>query len=184
MYVGHLAVGLAAVKARPRVPLWLLLIAAQAPDWIELAFGGSRSYDPGELRSHSLPVVAALATGFALMYLVFTGDWRGGGLLIVVTLSHSVLDLVTGSKVLWPGTRPVGACLYNQPGFDFLIEAAIAVAGWGVYRTALGRHRSSRVAWAALLALLASQSLLDVAQEARLRRAPYLRADCVDAARS
>jgi LexA-binding, inner membrane-associated putative hydrolase len=184
VYSGHLAVALAATRARPRVPLWLLLIASQAPDWLELLLKAAGRENSNEVWSHSIPVVTVGAILFASYYLVTARNWSGALVLVGVALSHSVLDLVTGAKALWPGQGAVGACLYDRPIVDFAIEVALSLAGWAIYRSTLGRRRSSSVAWAILITLIGSQTLLDAAQQVRLMRAPEIRQHCIDAARN
>jgi hypothetical protein len=161
----------------------LLLVAAQAPDWLQLLLAATGRDDPNEIRSHSIPVVAIGAIVFATYYVVSARDWPGALLLLGVALTHPILDLVTGAKVLWPHTARVGACLYDRPGLDFALEAGIALAGWAAYRVILGPRRSARGSWAILATLIASQFLVDGAQEARLVRNPGLRHVCVDATR-
>jgi len=184
VYSGHLAVALAATRARPRVPLWLLLIASQAPDWLELLLKAAGRDNVNEVWSHSIPVVAVGAILFATYYLITERNWSGALVLVGVALSHSALDLVTGAKALWPGQGAVGACLYDRPIVDLVIEVALSVAGWAIYRTTLGRRRSSAAAWAVLITLVGSQTLLDAAQQVRLMRAPEIRQHCIDAARN
>jgi hypothetical protein len=184
VYSGHLAVALGATRARPRVPLWLLLIASQAPDWLELLLKAAGRDDSNEVWSHSIPVVTCGAILFASYYLVTERNWSGALVLVGVALSHSVLDLVTGAKAWWPGQGAVGACMYDRPGADFLIEVGLSVIGWAIYRSTLGRRRSSAATWAILITLVGSQALLDAAQQVRLMRTPDIRQHCIDATRN
>jgi hypothetical protein len=187
VFAGHLAVALAGVKARPRVPLWLLLLASQAPDVLQLLLGALGHGDANEARSHSIPVVlvgAIILAGYQVLSARDARDWAGGALVMAVALSHPLLDLVTGVKALWPGAAPIGACLYDRPAVDLIIESAISIAGWLVYRTTLGARRTSNGVWLVLATLLASQLALDGAQEVRLLRTPDLRMRCFDARRN
>jgi hypothetical protein len=171
VYVGHLAVALAACRTRARVPLWLLLVASQGPDWINL-FGAMLgiSEKSTELISHSIPAVLFVALALSLSYGIAAGDIGGGLLLFAVYGSHLILDLATGSKILWPGGGLVGAALYERPGLDFLIEAGIAVIGWWIYRSVAHERRARASGWLILVTLIVCQATLDVAQEARLLR--------------
>ena len=178
MYVGHLAVALAATRVRREAPLWILLLASQWPDWIQLALGALGAYN-AQLYSHSLPAVTAGALLFTLLYLRTTGDGRSAWLIAGVYLSHPLLDLVTGGKVWWPGGPMVGACLYERPAVDFIVEGAIAGVGWLIYRsTKVHDHRHRRPLQGILVILLASQAALDLAAQIRLLRNPRNSTKC------
>ena len=183
MYTGHIGVALAARRAATRVPLLLLVVAAQGPDWITVAVGALGVHDPGELWSHSLPAIAIGAFVVCACYLWRTKDGRGTWLLCGVYLSHPLLDLVTGRKPPWPGGTPTGACLYHTPFRDFVVEAAVLIVGWYVYRKGLPSPTSRRARlapWAMLGVLLACQALADVTQAYRLSLYPRTRSPCAE----
>jgi hypothetical protein len=170
VYIGHIGVALAARGARTRVPLALLLVAAQAPDWIALAVGALGVRDPMELWSHSVFAVAAGVSALGATYLWRSRDRAGAGLLCAVYLSHPLLDLLTGRKPPWLGARPLGACLYHAPALDFGVEAAVLVVGWMVsYHSGrrVGRF-ATYAAWWMLAALLGCQALVDGVEGVRL----------------
>ena len=169
MYVGHLAVALAAVRVRRSVPLWVLLLASQWPDWVQLALEGLGAYS-AQLYSHSLPAILAGALLFSLLFLRQTGDFRSVLLVAAVYLSHPLLDLVTGQKAWWPGGPLLGANLYDLPVVDFALEATIAVAGWLVYRSTFTPHGKRSRLLAVMLVLIACQALLDAGHQLRLHR--------------
>ena len=183
MYAGHVGVALAARRARTRVPLLLLVLTAQAPDWIAVSVGALGARDPGELWSHSLAAVGAGIVVVCGAYFWRRRDAAGALLLCGVYLSHPLLDLVTGRKPLWPGGTPAGACLYRAPLADFVIEALVLVIGWQVYRRSLPPASSRRARLAPtfmLVGLLACQGLADVAQSIRLSHYPRTRQACIE----
>ena len=97
MYGGHIGIALAGKGYRSTVPLWILLIATQLPDWTDAAACslGSGS-PPSELLSHSLPAVAVLAMMVALLYYAFARDVAGSALAGTIVVSHMIADYVTG----------------------------------------------------------------------------------------
>ena len=168
MYVGHLAVALAAARTRRNAPIWALLIASQFPDWIQLGLEAIGAYS-AQLYSHSLVAVLIGALLFTLLFLRQTGDWQSAQAIAVVYLSHPLLDLVTGYKPLWSGGPALGANLYDHPVLDFGVESLIAVAGWLAYRSAR-RTRPAAPIFAIIAILIACQGLLDFGQHLRLLR--------------
>ena len=169
MYIGHVAVGLASVRARQGVPLWVLLLAAQWPDWVQLSLQALGAWN-AQLYSHSIPAILAGGLLFTLVFLRQTSNMSGALLVGLVYLTHPVLDLVTGDKPLWPGGPKIGANWYDMPAKDFAIEVLILLVAWQVWRSTLGARRSDRRVWAMLAALVACQALLDVGQQMRLIR--------------
>ena len=148
----------------------LLLFAAQAPDWIALTVAVLGVRDPLELLSHSVFAVAAGAAVLTAAYLWRSRDRAGAGLLCAVYLSHPLLDLLTGRKPPWLGAKPLGACLYHAPAFDFTVEAAVLVAGWLVYYFSMRRAETfaRHAAWWMLAGLLGCQALVDGVESIRL----------------
>src|SRR5256885_11042513 len=138
MYAGHIGIALAGKGYRSTVPLWVLLVATQLPDWADAAVcaagGGS---PPPEMLSHSLPAVAGLALALALLYYAFTRDSGGSVLAGIIVISHMIADYVTGLKPTWPGGPLIGLELYRNPAVDFGIEALVIVLGWTIYRRGL-----------------------------------------------
>jgi hypothetical protein len=138
MYGGHVGIALAGKGYRSTVPLWVLLIATQLPDWADAAacYAGASS-PPSEILSHSLPAVAVLATVFALFYYVAARDVAGSALAGAIVVSHMVADYVTGLKPTWPGGPFIGLELYRHPALDFGIESIVIIVGWMIYRRSL-----------------------------------------------
>lgn len=142
MYGGHIGIALASKGYRSTVPLWLLIIATQLPDWADALVcsvgGGS---PPSEMFSHSIPAIAVLATALSLLYYAFARDSSASILAGAIVVSHMVADYVTGLKPTWPGAPYIGLELYRQPALDFVIEAAVIIIGWIIYRRSLPEDR-------------------------------------------
>ena len=168
MYVGHVAIALAAVRIRRDVPVWVFLLASHWPDWLQLALGAYGAYN-AQLYSHSVPAVIAGATLFTLVFLRQTGDTRSAVLVAAVYLTHPLLDLVTGEKPLWPGGAIVGANWYDHPAKDFVLELAIIIVAWSIYRSTFGPRRADARLVVMLVSLIACQAVLDLGQALRLR---------------
>lgn len=135
MYAGHAALALLAKGKRPRIPIAVLVPVAFAPDWIEWVLQGfGIEY---RMWSHSLVSVAIGATVLAGLYWLAT---RAGTDALVVALtycSHWPADYITGFKPTWPGGPWVGLLLYRNPLTDVVLECALIVACWFVYRASL-----------------------------------------------
>jgi len=142
MYGGHIGIALAGKGYRSTVPLWVLLIATQLPDWADAAacsFGSGSP--PSEMLSHSIPAVALLATVVAILYYAAARDTGGSALAGAIVVSHMIADYITGLKPTWPGGPFVGVELYKHPAVDFGIEAAVIAFGWMIYRRSLPSDR-------------------------------------------
>ena len=133
MYIGHLGIALGGKGLWRSAPLWLLILAAQAPDWIDAA-GCMTGSEPSGLWSHSIPAVLALSVGLGLLTLIATRDWQLAGLVSAMVVSHLLVDYVTGAKPTWPGGPLIGLRLYQHPGWEFLAETTVILAGWFAYR--------------------------------------------------
>jgi hypothetical protein len=142
MYGGHVGIALAGKGYRSTVPLWLLLIATQLPDWTDavVCAAGIES-PPSGMLSHSLPAVAVLSAALALLYFAVARDFAAAALVAAIVASHAVADYATGLKPTWPGGPFVGLQLYRHPALDFILEAAVIVIGWVVYRRSLPHER-------------------------------------------
>src|SRR6266496_6748942 len=148
MYGGHIGIALAGKGYRSTMPLWVLLIATQLPDWADAAVcSAGAASPPSEMLSHSLPAVAVLATVVALLYYAAVRDIAGSALAGTIVVSHMIADYVTGLKPTWPSGPLIGLELYRHPAVDFGIEAAVIVIGWMIYRQSLpaARRNSSPV---------------------------------------
>ena len=164
MLVGHVGVAIGAHGIRKTLPLGLLIIASQLPDWIDatLCMSGVRSSVPGML-SHSLPAITVLAVVAGILTFARSRDVAASSLVGMVVASHVIGDYFTGIKPLWAGGPTVGLGLYDRPALDFVFEAAVITAGWLLYRSSFpAERRSSREVSAVLVVLLALQLGADV----------------------
>jgi hypothetical protein len=157
---GHLGVAAAARSRWPQPPLLWLFVAAVAPDLLDIGYALVGVCSPYGLYSHTVP--AAVLTGAVLGGIVFlaTGS-RGAGLATAgVVLAHLPLDLVTGSKIYWPGGPLLGLALYKRPLLDFLAEVPIVLAGWWLLRRS-GRGPRWATLGVAALSLVLVQAVFD-----------------------
>lgn len=159
MYGGHIGIALAGKGFRSTIPLWLLLLATQLPDWTDAAVctAGIESPPTGML-SHSLPAIAVLAAVLSLPYYAAARDLAAASLVALVVASHAVADYLTGLKPTWPGGPMIGLQLYQHPAVDFAVEGVVILVGWAIYRRSLpaDRRRSSPV-FVLLISLLLLQ---------------------------
>jgi len=142
MYAGHIGIALGAKGLRDSIPLWVLVLATQLPDWTDasLCLAGIRTSIPG-MYSHSLPAVAGLMVISSLLYLAVYRDRVGAATVSIVVMTHMLGDYVTGHKPTWPGGPVVGLGMYGVPAVDFAIEALVIGAGWMIYRSSVTDSR-------------------------------------------
>lgn len=171
MFVGHLAVALAAKRTSPRTPLSWLVGASFGLDllWPVLLLAGAEivRVDPGNTAftpldfesypwSHSLLMVAAWAILAGALAWRRLGASGGGVLVGVVLVSHWLLDVVSHRPDLpfWPGGPEVGLGLWNSIPATLLLEGALFVIGVELYRRGtVARDAAGRWALAGLVAL-------------------------------
>lgn len=175
MYTGHVGIALAAKGIRPRTPLWLLVAATQAYDWLDALAWSIGHPDPhssrwlvagnltAQMASHAVPTVLLTAAVLAALYFAATRDGGGAWLVAGVAVSHILVDYLTAAKPTWPGGPRFGLSLYRHSAADFIVEVGIVCAGWLLYRRSLPRGRSSAPAWLMLGALVALQLVATVA---------------------
>ena len=164
MYAGHVGIAIGAKGLRKTIPLWLLVVASQLPDWADasLCLANIRTQVPG-MYSHSLPAIGVLALAAAAAYCVIERNVAGIILVIAVVVSHAVGDYVTGLKPTWGGGPMIGLELYHRPVIDFLIESVVIFGGWLLYRRSLPPdRRSSRQAFEMVAVLIVIQAGADV----------------------
>ncbi len=173
MFLAHFGVAFAAKRAAPRTSLATLVAAAQLIDlvWPVLLLLGVEvvRIEPASsplLRldfvwypwTHSLLMVAAWATAFALAYRARTGYARGAWIVGALVLSHWALDAVAHRPDLQlvpaSGTR-VGLGLWSSLPATIAIEGALLAAGVAVYaRTTRPLRRAGSVGFWVFVAFL------------------------------
>lgn len=159
MYGGHIGIALAGKGYRSTIPLWLLLLATQLPDWTDAAVctAGIESPPTGML-SHSLPAIAVLAAVLSLLYYAAARDLGAASMVALVVASHGVADYLTGLKPTWPGGPMIGLQLYQHPAMDFAAEVVVIFIGWAIYRRSLpADRRQSSPVYLMFIALLLVQ---------------------------
>ena len=150
MFVGHLAVALAAKRLEPKLPLGAAVAAAFGLDllWPLLLLTGAETVrvSPNNTAftqlafdsypwSHSLLMVLLWSGLAASVGRRFLGSWRIAGLLGALVLSHWLLDLVTHRPdlPLWPGGPMYGLGLWNSVGATLAVEGALIGLGVSLY---------------------------------------------------
>jgi membrane-bound metal-dependent hydrolase YbcI (DUF457 family) len=164
MFVGHYSASLVAKRIAPELPLWVLLLAAQAVDigWALLVLAGVEHVRivPGHTAAnpldlyhmpytHSLPAVLLWALGAALLTFAWARRTRSPAaaprlatVLGAVVFSHWLLDLVVHvpDLPLWADSYKVGLGLWNHVVAATLLELAL-LAGAALWL------RADRAAW-------------------------------------
>ena len=154
---GHLAIGFAAKKIAPKIPVVAFLIAAYAIDllyFIFLAAGiDTFNYNPW---SHSLFMAIVWSTAAGLITLLFSRTFRSALILGLVVFSHWILDIIVWDNILisFDKSLRVGFGLYNRIGFSLTgmkfdsgtviaasIELGMLLAGLAVYILYLRKQR-------------------------------------------
>lgn len=166
MFTGHAAIALFAKRARPTLPLWLLLAAAYASDGIELLANLARLPDERmvAMLSHSIVGDLAFASILGGLWWLVRRDGAGALILGATLVSHWPADFLTGQrKPTWPGGPEGGLFLYGHALLDFLIEGGLLVAVWFALRAMPGpRTLARRLMVAMPLFLLPVQATYDV----------------------
>jgi membrane-bound metal-dependent hydrolase YbcI (DUF457 family) len=171
MFVGHLALALAAKRASPKVSLAWLMAGVTTLDllWpIFLLAGieqvrispGVTAFTPLSFESYpwSHSLIMAVIWGFLLAALArrLRQPVHPGYLLAALVVSHWVLDFLTHAPdlPLWPGNSPrLGLGLWNSIPATFLVEGALWVGGIALYLK--GRRPTSWIGPAAFWSLVA-----------------------------
>jgi len=163
MFAGHYGVSFLAKTAEPKLPLWLLFLAAQFVDvlWAPFVIVGIEHYRvvPGITASlpldlYYMPYSHSLASVTIWSAVVFAGyRWMVSGsgsrrgrpalFLALAVFSHWVLDLVVHRPdlPLYHNARKVGLGLWNYPLTAFALEAALLVGGILRRKLGCGRRR-------------------------------------------
>ncbi len=165
MYAGHIGFALGAYSFRRTLPLWLVIVAAQIPDWLDAGYCiASMERGPYGLFTHGVVVVALAAVAFATLTYAISRDVLGALIVALVVVSHYGLDYLTGHKPTWAGGPIIGLNLYARPLADVVIESITVLAGWLLYRRSLPTAvRDDGVVYAILFSLIAFQAAAGVA---------------------
>jgi hypothetical protein len=165
VYAGHLGFALGAYSFRKTVPLWLLLIAAQLPDWMDAGMCiASLDRGPSGLYTHGFHALSTTAFGLAFLYAAIRRDLIGAGIVALTVFSHYGLDYITGQKPTWPGGPIVGLALYSRPLIDLLLESITIFIGWTLYRRTIPEEgRNDFTVYSILLALIGFQIAAGIA---------------------
>jgi hypothetical protein len=171
MYTGHVAVALAARGVRRDVPVWVLVLATQACDWVELIAQPFTSPRGTEVYSHAYPFVVAAALAVAAAVWLWKRSVSAAATVMAVYLSHPLLDYVTGNKPLWLGGPSMGLGIIARPAADFVVQGLVCLLGCAIYWRSLPATRRRHVsAVAPLLLLVTLQGLSDLRLERNKRR--------------
>jgi hypothetical protein len=163
MFLGHVAVGLAAKRAAPTTSLAVLVLAAQLADtvWPVLVGLGVEqvAIDPGNTRvtplnfisypySHSLLMMVLWAIAFASCFGLSRGQ-RTVSILAALVVSHWLLDVVTHRPDMpfTPTGPKFGLGLWNSIAGTFIVELPMYAVGVWMYVSAT-RPRDRIGTWA------------------------------------
>jgi hypothetical protein len=172
MFVGHLAVGMAAKRIEPKLSLGTAVLAAMLVDLLAFVFliAGIEHFEavPGATSNrvigHDIAFSHSLLMG-AIWGALFAGVWflrkrhpRGAWLLFAVVLSHWPLDVVSHrpDMALAPGVRQVlGLGLWNSIPATLLVEGGAWLLAIAIYvRATRPRNRTGIFAFWIVAALL------------------------------
>lgn len=164
MFVGHLAVGLAAKRVAPSVNLGWFIAAVSALDLVWPVFviagiervriaPGTTAFTPLVFESYpwSHSLVMAVVWGLVLAAIARFARVPSTALplLVALVVSHWVLDFVTHAPdmPLWPGDSPkLGLTLWNSIPGTIAVEGAMWIAAIVLYvRTRAGQ--GARPGW-------------------------------------
>jgi hypothetical protein len=180
MFLGHVAVGMAAKRAAPRVSLTVLILAAQLADviWPVLVGLGVEqvAIEPGNTRvtplnfisypySHSLLTLTLWAIAFAYVF-GFSKGRRAIPVLAVLVVSHWLLDVVThrpDMPVFPQSSLKLGFGLWNSIPATLAVEFAMYGAGLWIYAASTrARDRTGYWGFVVLAGFLAVVYLVNV----------------------
>ena len=177
MFVGHLALAFAAKPRLPAVSLGWLIAAVSALDllWPLLLLAGIEHVriQPGTTAftplvftaypwSHSLLTAVGWGIVFAALARVFGVPWHAYAWLVVLVISHWLLDWITHAPdmPLWPAASSprLGLGLWTSIPATIVVEGLLWIAGLAVYLR--HRHATSWIGLVALWSLVAVSTLL------------------------
>jgi membrane-bound metal-dependent hydrolase YbcI (DUF457 family) len=163
MYTGHVAIALGVRSVRRDLPLWVLVLAAQACDWVELLVHPLTPRTSTDVYSHAYPFVLVPALAVAALVWVWKRSTGAAVTVLLVYLSHSLADYVTGYKPLWLGGPDVGLRIIQYPAADFVVQTLVCLLGFAIYWRSLPQTRRRQPsAVLPLLLLVALQGVSDL----------------------
>jgi len=187
MYTGHVAIALGVRGVRRDLPLWVLVLAAQACDWVELLVHPLTPRTFTDVYSHAYPFVLAPALAVAVLVWIWKRSVAAAVIVLLVYLSHPLADVVTGYKPLWSGGPDIGLRIIQYPAADFVVQTLVCLLGWAIYWRSLPQtRRRQRSAVLPLLLLVALQGISDLRlgwNKHRRERLRYTAAVVVEARR-
>lgn len=175
MFIGHLAVALAAKRTAPTVSLGTLFLACQLADliWPNLVLAGVERFaiDPGNTvvtpldfqsypYSHSLVALGGWAALAAVIYKAVRRSPPVAALvtIAVLVLSHWVLDVVSHRPdvpLTIGGSTKLGLGLWSSRPATIIVELVMLVAGVATYiRTTRSIDRTGMFALTGLIVFL------------------------------
>ena len=181
MFLGHIALGLAAKRVTPNVSLAVLILACQLADalWpVLLALGLEQvRIDPGNTAftpldfvsypySHSLVLLAVWAVAYGLACRLLVGGRGVFRMTSALVLSHWLLDFISHrpDMPLYPGSEKFGLGLWDSIPMTLAVELIMYAAGlWMYLRATRARDAIGRWAFAALAVFLVSAYLANLA---------------------
>jgi len=162
LYTGHVAIALAARGVRHDVPVWILVLASQGCDWVEIVVHRVTPRSMPDVYSHALPFVLVPAILLAAAVWAWRRSLGAAMTGLGVYLSHPIADLVTGVKPLWLGGPNFGLGFIHDPLADLATQSVLCVACAMIYSRSLSRSRHRLVAAGApLVFLLSLQGVAD-----------------------
>lgn len=150
MFISHYAVSLAGKRFRPELPMWLLLPGSLTIDFYSML---NQHFDLFNFNGHSLLFLAANMLVFGLIALIFFRSPLNILILILLPVSHFLMDLVTGKIVWWSGGPEIGLGLYAIPWLEFIIDSSI-FAGCLLFYMKLFPKSKKRTIWLIIILTL------------------------------
>jgi hypothetical protein len=173
MFIGHIAVGLAAKRLAPKASLGTLLASAQCLDliWPVMLLAGLEHVriDPGNTVvtpldfydypvTHSLLGAAAWSLGVGFVYWLVRPDRGVAWIIGACVLSHWVLDAIAHRPdlLLYPGGQmKVGLELWKSLPGTLVVEIGMFLAGLVLFtRASVARDSIGRFGFWILMAVL------------------------------
>jgi len=172
MFVGHLAVALAAKKTAPSVNLGWLMAGVTMLDLVWPVFviiglehvrivPGATAFTPLVFDSYPWSHSLVTSVGWGLV-LAAISRWRIDspipGLLVALVVSHWVLDFASHAPdmPLWPSdaSPKFGLGLWNSIPLTLIVEGAMWIAGLAIYlRVPARRTMGAKIAFWSLVAV-------------------------------